>query len=105
MKVEELKKNKWFRVAFVFVTVVIPIITFVGTFSLWVDARYMHKVMADARYIETRIWIVERAITDHENKILNQLPITPDEKRVYDLNVSEMKELISERNRLMGVGQ
>lgn len=101
---EDLKKSKLIKYIVFFATVVIPLVTLMATTAMWVDTRYMHREISDTRFIDLQIQILEMSIVEYENKINNELPVTMDETRRYNLNVDQMKNLMKERTNTLGIG-
>lgn len=85
--------------------VVIPMIGFLGTAALWVDTRYMHRQISDTRFIDLQIRLIENRISIYQRMIDRQEPLTESERMDYDVSVEQLKDLLRERNKLLGIGQ
>jgi len=71
---------------------------------IWVDSRYMYKNISDHRWIEAQIMILQSDIREY-NRHVQSGNIPSDQERVdYEIATERMKDLLDERNRLLGLG-
>lgn len=84
---------------------IVPILAFIGTLSLWVDTRYMHKELSDTRFIEIQMALVKRDLKDYERSIDFGHIVTEEEKRIYELQKKQLENLTTERNKVLGLGE
>jgi hypothetical protein len=87
----------------IFLTVM-PILAMLGTGAMWVDTRYMHKQIADIRYIDMQIRIVKGHIKDFERLKDSGSELTTADETSYSTNMTQLDHLLVERNRMLGLG-
>ena len=88
------------KIAFNYFLKAIPGILLVSSIVFWVDARHMHKDIADIRWIDTQILIINGQIRDYTR--LN----SPDAADIvyYELDADQLSKLKSERSKVLGLG-
>lgn len=82
----------------------LPLIATVLTIGLWVDTRYMHKEISDGRFIELQIKILEGNITAYHRVKDAGGELSAEEKMKYDMDKEQLKNLMAERNKILGIG-
>ena len=96
MKEVTISFSKWYH----WLLASLPLLAILGSAILWVDARHMHTDIANIRYIDLQISIIEGHIRDYSR--LNN-PGSADEI-YYNLDVDQLNKLKSERSRELGLG-
>jgi hypothetical protein len=104
---EKIDIKRWFH----FTLRIIPLVALVGSIAAWVDIRYMHNEtfehytqMTDMRNIEMQIKIVEGHIRDYTRILEMGGTLSHSEQIYYELEQKQLADLISERNKLLGMG-
>lgn len=74
--------------------------------GLYMDTRYMHKEMSDARHLDLQITLYEREMKFYERRI-DQGGYNPtlEEKREYNMLLKSIEVLGAERNKIIGLDQ
>ena len=94
--------NKWLKWAIN----IVPLLAAIFTTVLWVDTRYMHKDISDARFIDMQMAMYERYVKVHERRIDREgYKPSEEEKREYDLMVNALTEMEKARNKVLGLPQ
>ena len=93
--------QKWYKPV---LAVVLPLIPMLVTVSLWVDTRYMHKEISDIRYIDLQIRVIESQIKSYNRIKEAGGKMSVEEAWKYDMDIDQLKNLMAERNRVMGIG-
>ena len=83
----------------------IPLFAVAATALMWVDTRYMHQDIADIRHLETQIRLVEGHIRDYNRIINSGGQPNADEVTQYEMDKEELKNLLNERNKILGIVQ
>ena len=83
----------------------LPVITLLGTIGLWVDTRYMHRQISDTRYIDLQIGLIETRMSTYQRMLDQAQMLTEAERLDYEVSVEQLKDLLKERNKLLGVGE
>ncbi len=76
----------------------------VATAFMWVDTRYMHTDISDTRFIELQIRIVQGHIRDYTRIIDSGSSPTANDTVAYEMDVDQLKNLMAERNKILGIG-
>lgn len=92
--------SKWYHA----VIALVPLIAMISTTAMWVDTRYIHKTISDNRFIELQIKIIEGQIKDYNRLIDAGVNPTAEEITRYNLDLEQLKNLINERNKILGIG-
>jgi len=92
--------SKWYH----FVLGSLPLLAFIGTALMWIDTRYMHKEISDTRFIELQIKIVQGQVRDAHRRLEDGKTLSADELIQFELDKDQLKFLMGERNRLLGIG-
>lgn len=82
----------------------LPLIGAIATGIMWIDTRYMHKEISDTRFIELQIKIIEGQLKHYNRMIDSGQTLSSEDTIRYDLDKEQLKELIKERNRILGIG-
>lgn len=82
----------------------LPLVAMLFTLGIWVDTRYMHKEISDIRFIELQIKILDGQIKDYHRIVDAGGRLTADEKVKYDSDLQQLRNLMSERNKILGIG-
>ena len=83
----------------------LPLLILGGTILMWVDVRYMHRYISDTRFIELQRIIVQSQVRDFHQMIKSGVELTPEQELQFELDKDQLKFLMSERNRLLGIGE
>ncbi len=92
--------TKWYH----FVVAIVPVVAMIATGFMWMDTRYMHKEISDTRFIELQIRIVEGHIRDYNRIVDNNGDLSADDIFENDMDVDQLKNLMAERNKILGIG-
>ena len=82
----------------------LPLLAMLATGAMWMDTRYMHKEISDTRFIELQIRIVQAQVRAYHKMVQNGERLTPEEQVQFDLDRDQLRFLMGERNRLLGLG-
>jgi hypothetical protein len=82
---------------------ILPLLALLGTGAMWVDTRYMHKQISDTRYIDLQIKIVQGHIREYERLKTSDAPLTMSDESNYNTDLRQLDNLLSERNKLLGI--
>lgn len=93
--------TKWYH----FVLGVLPLLAALASGFMWLDVRYMHKEISDTRFIELNMKIVQAEVREFHKKEARGEILTPEERMIFDADKKQLDLLMSERNRLMGIGE
>jgi len=96
----KISLSKWWH----YVVATAPVVAMCLTFFMWVDTRYMHKEISDGRFIELQIRIVQSAVDNHNKVIDAGGVVSAADATKHDLNVDQLKNLLNERNKTLGIG-
>lgn len=91
---------KWYK----HILQVLPVIAMLGTLSLWVDTRYMHKEISDIRFVELQVRIIEGQLQMYNRIVDRGDTLTLDEQWRYEMDTEQLKNLTTERNKMLGIG-
>jgi hypothetical protein len=83
----------------------LPVFTLLGSLAVWVDTRYMHRQISDTRFIDLQLSLVQTKISAYQRMLDKDEDLTEAERMDYDVSIEQMKDLLRERNRLLGVGE
>ena len=92
--------TKWYHLALALA----PVISLIIVSVMWVDVRYLHKEIADNRFIELQIKIAEGHIQDYHRFIDSGGKPSPLERMKYESDADQLKKLIDEKNKNLGIG-
>lgn len=95
-----LNLTKWYH----FIIAAMPIFASLVTFVLWFDTRYMHREISNTRFNELQIRIIQSQVRDYHEMVKNGEELTITEQMQFDLDKDQLKYLMSERNKLLGIG-
>lgn len=87
--------KKWYRI----IIKSIPIIAVVATATMWIDARHMHKDIADIRWLDVQILIINGHILDY-TRIEN--PDAADDV-AFRISLDRLNFLTEERSQKLGL--
>ena len=90
---------KWYKRLFK----ILPLITFFGLITLWVDTRYMHKEVSDIRYIELQMRVMNGQIKTYKRMESAGGLISIEASWQHEMDVEQYKNLMKERNKLLGI--
>ena len=96
MKEVTINLNKWYH----WLIASLPLLGLLGSLTLWVDTRHMHKDIADIRWLDVQILIIDGHILDY-TRIEN--PTTAD-TIAYELSRDQLNLLKGERSKELGLG-
>lgn len=82
----------------------VPLILLVGTAIAYVDFRYLHKEIADTRYIDMQLALVNNKIQQYHRFVQSGGVPTEMEKINYEIDVDQLKKYTDERNKKLGIG-
>lgn len=82
-----------------------PVLAAIATAIMWVDTRYMHREISDTRFIELQLRIVQAQVREYHRRVEDGKTLTPDELLQFELDKDQLKFLMNERNRLLGLGE
>lgn len=81
----------------------LQVISLIGMFFMWVDARYMHSEIANTRYVDLQIKITQSNIREY-NRIKEMGVMTdPSDDTQYVLDLKELQLLMAQRNKILGL--
>jgi hypothetical protein len=83
----------------------IGLIAALGVLIAWIDMRYMHRDISNHRHILTQLSIVETKLDTYHRMIDHGETLTAREQTDYELARLEKQALITERNKLMDIGE
>lgn len=92
--------TKWYH----FVLGAIPLLALVGTTIMWIDTRYMHREISDTRFIEMQLRLVQMQVRHYNSRIRAGEVLTPEETIQFELDKDQLKLLLGERNKILGIG-
>ena len=81
-----------------------PLVAMLATAWFWFDTRYMHRTISDTRFIELQIRIVQGDIRDHNKMLDAGVTLSAEQRMQFDLDKDQLKFLMSERNKILGIG-
>lgn len=96
----QINLTKWYH----FAIAIVPIISAIATAFMWMDTRYMHKEISDTRFIELQIRIVQGHVKDHNRVVDSGGILSADDKFNHEMNKDQLKNLMLERNKILGIG-
>ena len=89
---------------FNFIKVIVPVVAMVATAGMWIDTRYMHRDISNTRFIELQIRIVQGHIRDYTRIVDANGVITASDNVQHEMDMDQLKNLMSERNKILGIG-
>lgn len=87
-----------------FFKVVLPLTAMIATAGMWIDTRYMHQDISDTRFIELQIRIVQGHIRDYTRLVDAGDTITANDTVQHEMDKDQLKNLMEERNKILGLG-
>lgn len=87
-----------------FLKVVVPLTAMAATAGMWIDTRYMHKDISNTRFIELQMRIVQGHIRDYTRIVDANGVITASDTVQHEMDKDQLKNLVSERNKILGLG-
>lgn len=93
--------TKWYH----FVLGAIPLVAVIATTIMWIDTRYMHREISDTRFIEMQLRLVQMQVRQYNTRIKAGEVLTPEEQIQFDLDKDQLKLLLAERNKILGIGE
>ena len=87
-----------------FFKIIVPVIAMVATAGMWIDTRYMHQDISNTRFIELQIRIVQGHIRDYTRIVDSDGVITASDTVQHEMDKEQLKNLMSERNKILGLG-
>ncbi len=91
--------TKWYH----FAIAAAPVVAMFATGLMWIDTRYMHRNISDTRFIELQIKIVEGHVSSYNRILDSGGQLTASEKMKLELDMNQLKNLTTERNKLLGI--
>ena len=88
--------SKWYH----WLIASLTLLAILGSMIAWVDTRHMHKDIADIRFLDVQILIINGHILDY-TRITN--PTTAD-TIAYDLSRDQLNLLTARRSEELGLG-
>jgi len=92
----ELTITKWYH----WMLMSLPLLAVFTSMILWVDSRHMHKDIADIRFLDVQILIINGHILDYTR--INKPTIA--DTIAYDLSRDQLNLLTARRNEELGLG-
>jgi hypothetical protein len=88
----------------------LPVLMLITSIVYWVDARYMHKQafsiyndISDFRYNDLQIRVLEARLKIYTATLNSGGELSPDERVQYDTDLEQLKDLMKERNKALGL--
>jgi hypothetical protein len=84
---------------------IVPVLATLGTFSMWIDTRYMHKEVSDIRFIELQRLLVETQVKMCSRDMDVGIDLSPQDQIKCEMYLEQLKGLMLERNRILDIGE
>jgi hypothetical protein len=85
------------------IAAILGVVTMITPLILWVDDRYMHNDIANIRYIDLQINLIEKNLRDYQRLVDTRAIVTAADETNYQLDISSIRELQKQRNKMLGI--
>ena len=85
------------------IAAILGVATMLAPAIMWIDGRYMHSDIANIRYIDLQLSLIEKNVRDYQRLVDTKAVITAADETNYHLDVETIKELQQQRNKLLGI--
>ena len=82
---------------------ILPLLAALGATVSWIETRYMQKRIADGRYIDLQMIILQGHMRDYSRMVDQNIPVTTEDTANYTMDTQRYKRLADKRDSLFGL--